>query len=243
MGLSDVESIRQLISAAVRVQERRDIEQDQHGPVPVHILSRPKFAELEQFAIDNPGILVALFPMLELFRERLIVCQALARATDHSLIPFWIGLIEHEHQEELLACAAIALARWGQSDPLARLEARSRGTASLRLIFYLGIARLLLEDARGVDHLIEMLQREANGDLRTLAMLPTNGPTMRFVALSLLKRLFPKGPGEDIAEWVPWWEQHRNQHQSIDCSALSPQELDYMAPISVFLEGSSTTEC
>jgi hypothetical protein len=99
LSVTDVASIRRLVSAAITVQQRRDIEPDQHRLLVVTILSRRSFEALARFAIENAGVLAALFPTIELFRERLVICQALSRA----LVPFWIALTEQEVSAEQLA--------------------------------------------------------------------------------------------------------------------------------------------
>lgn len=227
----DLQAIQRLISAATTVEHRREIEQDRVGPLVVNILYRPHFEQLQHFAVNHPLVLAAVFVTNESSDERRAIGQALSYVTDESIIPFWSNLIELETDQELLACAAIGLGRLHQADLLAKLEAKTEHEASLRLIFHLGLARLLFEDARGIDHLVELLRREGGDDPSVLEELPTHGPTMRFSVLSLLERIFPKGPGDKIAEWIPWWDERRHQYKWVNCSALFP-ELAYRPPLS-----------
>jgi hypothetical protein len=234
MSLINVDRIRHLISAATLPHQHRGIEQDRIGTYQVTTLSRPGFAELVQLARQNPSALIAVLPSMKSTAERLVVCEALSEVSDPSTIPFWENIAEHETDEEVLACAAIGLARQKQVALLEKLEASRTHASSPRLLFHLGIARLLLDDPRGVDYLVEMLRQETVADVSIASKSPVHGPTMRFIALSILQRVLPKGPGEEISQWSDWWSGRRDQYQWINSSVLPTNQLAYVPPLSAF---------
>jgi hypothetical protein len=234
MSLINVDRIRHLISAATLPHQHRGIEQDRIGTYQVTTLSRPGFAELVQLARQNPSALIAVLPSTESTAERLVVCEALSEVSDPSTIPFWKNIVEHDADEEALACAAIGLARQRQVALLEELEASRAHASSPRLLFHLGIARLLLDDPRGVDYLVEMLRQETVGDVSIASKSAVHGPTMRFIALSILQRILPKGPGEEISQWSDWWSGRRDRYQRINSSVLPTNQLAYVPPLSAF---------
>jgi hypothetical protein len=234
MSLITVERIRDLVSAATLPRQHRGVEQDQVGIYQVTTLGRPGFVDLVELALQNPSALIAVLPSVESAAERLVVCEALSEVSDPSTISFWKDIVEHEMNEEVLACAAIALARQGEAALLDKIEVRRTRASSPRFLFHLGIARLLLNDPRGVDRLVEMLQQETMGDLSTVSESPTHGPTMRFIALSVLKQILPKGPGEEISQWADWWNERREQYQWINSSVLPTRQLAYVPQLSAF---------
>jgi hypothetical protein len=242
MVLTDLEGIRRLIAAATHAHQHRGVEQDRMGAYTVTSLGRPKFAELVKLASQNPAALIAMFPSISSALERLAVCEALSEVSDPTTIQFWEHLVEQEVDEELLACAAIGLARQRAVALLSKLEARKASTSSSRLLFHLGVARLLMSDPRGVDYLIELLCRESSNEADASTKVPSHGPTMKFIALGVLKGIFRKGPGEEISQWIDWWSERRDQYKWVDSSVLPSYQLAYVPPLAAFVSDKNSTK-
>jgi hypothetical protein len=230
MSLDDVDRIRQLVTAAVAVRQQRSAERDRFGWFQTTTAWRPAFEDLQRLAVTNPTALIAIVPSLDLAAERLVVCEALStKSGGAETLRFWEGLVENESDEELLACTAVGLARLKQATLLDRLEAKQSTPVSLRLVFHLGIARLQMNDPRGVDHFVDLLRRDPETETAW-----TQGPTMRYIVVGLLKRLFPKGPSDDITGWIRWWTERRERYKWVDGSLIAPEELAYVPPLWVF---------
>jgi hypothetical protein len=231
MQLMSIEQLRRVISTAVTPRRHTSMESSKAGVQKVTTLSRPGFAELSRIAHANPMVLVGALPLLESHAERLVIYEALSEVESSVIAGFWVGAIETETDDEILACAAIAYARSGSASNLEKVEARITPASSARLLYHLGVARLRLDDPRGVDHLLEAMR---------LSQVPNtsdgtpHGPTLQFIIASMLQQILPKGPGSNVGEWAAWWKERRSQYTWVNGTVLSTGQLAYMPDISAF---------
>jgi hypothetical protein len=231
MQLMSIEQLRRVIAAAVTPRRHTSMESSKAGVQKVATLARPGFAELSRIAHANPMVLVGALPLVESRAERLVICEALCEVESPSLVGFWVSATETETDEEILACAAIAHARSGSAHNLEKIEARITSASSARFLYHVGVARIRLDDPRGVDHLLEAMRLSQVPDMPDGA---PHGPTLQFIIASILERLLPKGPGSNVREWAKWWNERRSQYTWVNGAVLSTGQLAYMPDISAF---------
>lgn len=208
MGAISVESVRALVRSATVVEEHRRLERDSDGSYGVVDLIRPGFDNLRKFARQNCLVLAAVFPLLDSQAERLIASEVLSECVDVELAPFWEELAADPGDElEFVATAVIGMARLGKLDFVERMHALHVQCASDRLVFHLGIARLLIGDWKGVDCMIEVLDRESRRVM--LKEGDAAEPLVGTLVMHLLRKLFLRGSLEESSDWIGWWQMHR----------------------------------
>lgn len=219
-----VAGINQLTTSAtiVTTKDGRAIEAQRH--------TFENLARLKQLAMTDANLLVRAFRETSEIDKKIPICDALQTQPSPELAPFFSDLLS-DHDKELRACAAVALAKLGRRDLANHIAALASAETDRRYNFYIGMALTILADKRGIDVLVAVLEDEKKyveshqGRIRSPEGMPVYGPSIN----EIFKQLFGIEHGDPYS-WIAWWEAKGKTISKIETAAVPSHLLNYHHP-------------
>lgn len=189
--------------------------------------SKNNLLKLKELAPQQWPALVEAFNNSANLNQKIALCEVLHSTDEPQLAPFFAELLKSDNAE-LRDCALLALAKLGRKDLLPDLFSHARSTTSLRRQYYVGLALVRLNDKRGIDVLVAVLEQERTYVSYKKGYIKNPPGTLIYCCFvsNLLAELFGEN-ADDPFKWIDWWKNNRDQVQLRDLSTVPNHFFEY----------------
>lgn len=168
--------------------------------------------------------LVNIFQEIDNYEQLLCVCEALQETEAKDLADFFLSLLNNDSRIEVRECALIALARIGFKSEVVRYIEISKSSVSVRSIYHQAIALTRLDDIRGIDRFVNIVENNLQH--------PNHKHFYSMTSIWFLRCMFKDirnredlQPGQEF--WGKWWRIHRPQVKHIFYPKVVSKYLSY----------------